>query len=101
MFLNRLNGWERTSLAIATESPGIFICPCEFSISDSSFLGMDSYREILEESSRRFGKLAAKPQKFLQSGDELFGEFKLLAKVIYDLGKLAEKETDAKECGNY
>jgi hypothetical protein len=60
---------------------------------------MDSYQEILESANRRFVKLTAKPQKFLQSGEEIFGEFKMLSKVVYDLGKLTEKIHDEKAGG--
>ena len=62
---------------------------------------MDSYQEILESSHRRFCKLTAKPQKFLQSGGETLEEFKLLTKVVYDLSKLTEKIHDGKEGGNF
>jgi hypothetical protein len=60
---------------------------------------MDSYQEILQSANRRFTKLTSKPQKFLQSGDEILGEFKLLSKVVYDLGKLTEKIHDEKAGG--
>ncbi len=58
---------------------------------------MGSFTDILQTSNRRFSKLTAKPFKFLQSGEELTEDFKLLAKVVYDLGKLSEKNSDAKE----
>jgi hypothetical protein len=61
---------------------------------------MGSFTDILQTSNRRFGKLTAKPFKFLQSGEELTEDFKLLAKVVYDLGKLSEKDSDGKEGGN-
>jgi hypothetical protein len=61
---------------------------------------MGSFTDILQTSNRRFSKLTAKPFKFLQSGEELTEDFKLLAKVVYDLGKLSEKNSDAKEGGN-
>jgi hypothetical protein len=61
---------------------------------------MGSFTDILQTSNRRFSKLTAKPFKFLQSGEELTEDFKLLAKVVYDLGKLSEKDSDGKEGGN-
>jgi len=55
---------------------------------------MEDVPKILEDTSNKVNAVVKKTEKFLNQDDELFEKTKLLAKVVYDVTKLIEVDTN-------
>ena len=55
---------------------------------------MEDVPKILEDTSNKVNAVVKKTEKFLIQEDELFEKTKLLAKVVYDVTKLIEVDTN-------